>query len=121
MKANLDLVQDVFVKLANRNGISLEEMSSDFNEEKQNLDWSIDYSKSLQLQIDTALKKMMECFQLQQTAAEAGDEMTEYKALIRAAIFARTLASMFSDIDAECSKVLLEDKRFVWPKNPENI
>jgi hypothetical protein len=117
---NLNFVQDIFIKLAERQGIPLEELKSGWNKEREDMEWNIDYSEPLQVQIDHDIELMLKKFMLHRQAMEAGDLVTASAALDGAGTFAGTLSDTFSKIYDECYKVLGDDKRFTWPEIPDD-
>lgn len=114
---NLDLVQTTFMKLAERNSISINELK---NSSKEEGDWSLSYKQSLQQEVAADIQDMLDCFDLHRLAIEKNDLITAKSALVMAAGFARTLQGTFRNIHDECYKVLHHDSRFTWPSIPED-
>lgn len=117
---NLDFVQEVFIKLAERQGIPFEELKTGWNEERESNEWELNYKRSLQQEVEEDIKAMLQCFDLHRAAMEIGDTVTAQVGLIRAAGFAQMIAGTFQNIYDECYKVLCYDKRFSWPEIPED-
>lgn len=117
---DLDFVQQVFIRLAQKNGIPLEELKNGWNEERESNEWELNYRHSLQEDVEGDIKGMLQLFELHQAAMEKDDLVTARGALVLAAGFAQMLAGTFTNIYDECYKVLRDDKRFTWPEIPEN-
>ncbi len=117
---DLNFVQEVFIRLAQKNGIPLEELKNGCNEEKECMEWNMDYKNSLQKDVEADIEKMLQIFELHHAAMKKDDLVTASAALVRAAGFAQMLAGTFSNIYDECYKVLRDDKRFTWPEIPED-
>jgi hypothetical protein len=115
---NLDFVQEVFIRLAEREGIAFEELRRGWNKEREECEWNIDYSDSLQADVDRDIERMLQSFILHRQAMEARDLVTAKVALVYAGTFAHNLFDTFSKIKDECYKVLHDDKRFSWPEIP---
>ena len=117
---NLDIVQKAFIQLAQSKGIPFAELANGWNEERECLEWNLDYNTSLQSDVDADIKRMLRYFELHRVSLEKDDLATARASLVHAAVFARTLASAFEYIHDECYKVLRDDPRFQWPEIPEN-
>lgn len=117
---NLDFVQEVFIKLAERQGIPVEELKTGWNEERESNEWELNYKHSLQQDVEEDIKGMLQIFELHRAAMEKGDLVTAKGALIHAAVFAQMLSGTFLNIHDECYKVLRDDERFSWPEIPED-
>lgn len=117
---NLDFIQEAFINLAQIAGISIDELKHGWNSEKGTSEWNIDYQESLQSEFDSCAKNMMRSFALHASAMEKGDLVTAQCGLVRAALFAQMLESIFRSVHNECYKVLNHDKRFAWPAIPED-
>lgn len=119
-KENLDFIQQTFINFAQKKGIPIDELMHGWNSERETNEWNIDYKNSLQSEFDHCAGNMMESIALHASAMEKGDLITAQCGLIRTAVFAQMLESIFRNVHDECYKILNHDKRFSWPEIPED-
>lgn len=117
---NLDTIQLAFAEIAAKSGIPLEKLVNCWNADTEEFDWNLNYKNSLQGEVNTNIKNLLECFCLARKSIKDNDLVTTKGALIHAAVFARILEGTFRNIHDECYKILHQDPRFTWPEIPDD-
>ncbi|MBV8622565.1 MAG: hypothetical protein JO174_03670 [Herbaspirillum sp.] len=116
---SLDVVQEVFLSLAQSIGLSKKEMMAEIDDNEQ-CHWVLDYEISLDDQFNRHLERLIFLFGLSKKARMERDELAAFAALVGARVYAHRLMNLFENIEGELDKVLFRDARFIWPEIPEN-